>query len=76
MNLTNLAGEKADVKIQHASIAAGNLSLTTENKHNGPKVILGKKKNRSDQQNKNPNANGHSDKKPEETSAKADKSIF
>lgn len=46
---TNLAGEKSDVKIQHASIASGNLSLITSS--HKKKSILGKKKNRPESTN-------------------------
>ncbi len=49
MNLTNLAGEKSDVKIQHASIASGNLALVADNGKNFS--TLGKKKNRPENTN-------------------------
>ena len=51
MNLNNLAGEKSDVRIQHASIASGNLSLIENNK-NPMKQLLKKKKIRPHSENK------------------------
>lgn len=73
MALTTLAGEKSDVKIQHASIASGNLSLITES---SKKKSLGKKKNRPVEE-KGENAIVV-EKKPEnkENNIKSEKSNF
>ena len=51
MNLTNLAGEKSEVRIQHASIASGNLSLVGEDNKHPVKKILGKKVLRPEESN-------------------------
>ena len=48
---TNLAGEKSDVKIHHASIASGNLSLMSQPSR--MKSSLGKKKSRHNEEKKN-----------------------
>jgi len=40
MNKNNLALEKADVKIQHASIVSGNLSLVDNNPNNKKNLFL------------------------------------
>ncbi len=52
MNLNNLAGEKSDVRIQHASIASGNLALLENNNQNKKKQLLKKKKIRPHSENK------------------------
>jgi len=46
MNLNNLAGEKSDVRIQHASIVSGNLALIEGNNQTKSKQLLKKKKMR------------------------------
>ena len=53
MNLNNLAGEKSDVRIQHASIASGNLALIENNNQNKKKQMLKKKKIRPHSENNN-----------------------
>ncbi len=55
MNLNNLAGEKSDVRIQHASIVSGNLALVESNNTNKSKKLLKKKKIRSHSENKTNN---------------------
>lgn len=52
MNLNNLAGEKSDVRIQHASIVSGNLALVDSNNNNKSKQLLKKKKIRPHIENK------------------------
>jgi hypothetical protein len=83
MNLNNLAGEKSDVRIQHASIVSGNLALVEGNNQTKSKQLLKKKKMRpisgdkNNQQNKN---NDVEDKKAnsneENNEKKHDKSIY
>ncbi len=58
MNLNNLAGEKSEVRIQHASIASGNLALIESAKNgNKNKQLLKKKKIRPHPENINKNQN-------------------
>ena len=70
MALTTLAGEKSDVKIQHASIASGNLSLINES--STKKKILGKKKSRTSEEKQE---NTVSEEKKQEN-LKSEKSNF
>jgi hypothetical protein len=70
---TTLAGEKSNVKINHASIASGNLSLMVEIKK---KKSLGKKTSRKPEEKENASL---VEKKPilnQENSIKPEKSNF
>jgi len=59
--MNNLAGEKSEVRIQHASIASGNLSLIDSvNNQNKNKNFLKKKKLRPNNEAKN---NGNNEAK-------------
>ena len=71
---TNLAGEKSDVKIGHASIASGNLSMMFPS---NKKTILGKKRSRPNGEKQNNSV--IPDKKPvveDKELPKSDKSNF